>query len=188
MVDDMKRAEHYEQKAASVGSGGISSDDPEAVRKIKAELAVLETKQERMKTTNKHLRKGDDAALLAMGYSEGTIAQLKKPDFAGRTGYADYKITNNGANIRRLKKRIEELTAKAGDTTSEQEVNGVRILDNVEDNRLKLFFPGKPSEEVRKKLKASGFRWSPTAGAWQRQRSNAAKYLAGEIVNALKEG
>lgn len=185
MVDDLKKADHYKQKAASVGIGGISSDDPEAVQKIKAELEKLEEKQGRMKTANKHLRKNDNVALLSMGYSEQLISELKKPDFAGRTGYADYAITNNGANIRRLKKRIEELTARAGDTTSEQTINGVRILDNVEDNRLQLFFPGKPEEEVRKKLKASGFRWSPYAGAWQRQRSNAAMYLAQEIIKGL---
>lgn len=182
MVDDLKKADYYEQKAAGIGTGGISSDDPEAVQKIKAELASLEEKQERMKTVNRHLRKGDDAALLAMGYSEQLIAQIKTPDFAGRTGYPDYAITNNGANIRRLKKRIKDLTARAGNVTTEKEVNGIRIVDNVEDNRLQIFFPGKPSEEVRKRLKSFGFRWSPTSGAWQRLRSNAATYYSLEIV------
>jgi hypothetical protein len=185
MVDDYKKAEHYEQKAANVGSGGISSDDPEAIQKIKKELVGLEAKQERMKTANKHLRAGNDAALLAMGYNEQLIAELKKPDFCGRTGYPDYAITNNGANIRRLKKRIDELIAKSENTTSEQTTNGVRVVDNVEDNRLQLFFPDKPSEEIRKKLKSSGFRWSPYVGAWQRHRSNAAIYLAQEIIKGL---
>jgi hypothetical protein len=185
MVDDYKKADHDEQKAASVGAGGISSDDPEAIRKIKEELIDLEAKQERMKAVNKHLKKGDDAALLAMGYTEAVILKLKTPDFAGRPGYPDYAITNNGANIRRLKKRIEDLTAKAGDITTEQTINNVRIVDSVEDNRLQLFFPGKPSEEIRAKLKSAGFRWSPYAGAWQRHRSNTANYLARQIVETL---
>src|SRR5689334_17376180 len=36
------KAKHYEQKAASVGDGGISSDDPEAVVKLAEKLAGLE--------------------------------------------------------------------------------------------------------------------------------------------------
>lgn len=186
MVDDLKKADHYEQKAAGVGNGGISSDDPEAVTKIKTELAELEARQERMKTANKHLRAGNDAALLEMGFSEAKIAALKQPDFCGRTGFADYEITNNGANIRRLKKRLESLAACAKDVTTETMVNGVRIVDNVEDNRLQLFFPGKPVEEIRAKLKSRGFRWSPMAGAWQRHRGNAAIWAAKEITGALE--
>ena len=34
-------------------------------------------------------------------------------------------------------------------------------------NRVRLIFPGKPDYEVRSELKRQGFRWSPTAGAWQ---------------------
>ena len=43
------KAKHYEQKAASVGTGGISSDDPDAIEKLRAELANMEAAQERMK-------------------------------------------------------------------------------------------------------------------------------------------
>ena len=48
----MDKADYYEQKAASVGSGGISSDDPDAVKKLKTKLAELEKLQEWMKRAN----------------------------------------------------------------------------------------------------------------------------------------
>ena len=44
-----KEAQEAERRAASVGSGGISSDDPEAVVKLRERLAELEAEQEAMK-------------------------------------------------------------------------------------------------------------------------------------------
>ena len=60
--------------------------------------------------------------------------------------------------------------------------NGVCLVDNVEANRLQIFFPEIPSEEIRRELKRNGFHWSPTGGAWQRHRSNRATYLAKLIL------
>jgi hypothetical protein len=68
------------------------------------------------------------------------------------------------------------------ETTEEQFASGVRLVENVEANRLQIFFPEIPSELIRRELKRNGFRWSPTAGAWQRHRSNRATYLAKLIL------
>ena len=40
---------------------------------------------------------------------------------------------------------------------------------NREDNRLQVFFDGKPDADTRAELKSNGFRWAPSVGAWQRQ-------------------
>jgi len=151
------KAKHYRDKAESVGKGGISSDDPEAVVKLKKKIAKAEKWQGQMKAANKALKKGDDDALMALGMDEGQIVTFKKPDFCGRIGFPGYALTNNNANIRRMKKRLEQLESQAGDETTEYVKNGVQVVDNVEENRLQLFFPGKPSEEIRKALKTSGF-------------------------------
>ena len=45
---------------------------------------------------------------------------------------------------------------------------------NREDNRLQVFFDGKPDEATRTELKISGFRWAPSVGAWQRQLTDNA--------------
>lgn len=64
-------------------------------------------------------------------------------------------------------------------------VNGVRIYENITANRLQLFFPGKPLDEVRRQLKAEGFRWSAGEEAWQRHISSGAYYAALRIVEAV---
>ena len=45
---------------------------------------------------------------------------------------------------------------------------------NKEANRLQILFDDKPGEEMRAELKAGGFRWAPSQGAWQRQLTDNA--------------
>jgi len=51
----------------------------------------------------------------------------------------------------------------------EYEMGGARVLQNVQDNRLQIFFGGKPEPEMLTKLKSNGYKWSPRNLAWQRQ-------------------
>ena len=169
------QARELRGKAASVGTAGISSDDPEAVVKLKERIAELEAKQEQMKKTNAAIRKGNDQALRDMGLSDGAIAALKKPDFCGRIGFPNYALTNNNGNIRRLKERVKHMEHTKDDATTEIDAgSGVTIVDNVEENRVQILFPGKPDADTRGKLKQWGFRWSPLNRAWQRHRSPVA--------------
>ena len=176
------KAAELRGRAASVGKGGISSDDPAAVEKLEEELQTLEEKQQLYKAINKALRKSDrsgsDDELRALGLGDKLIEQLKKPDDCGERGIAPFQLSNNSANMRRIRKRIEALQAAADDQTTEEQHGEIRIVSNVEENRVQIFFPSTPSFDVRKKLKQNGFRWSPTAGAWQRHRSNAALWWA----------
>jgi hypothetical protein len=48
-------------------------------------------------------------------------------------------------------------------------------------NRLQLFFDEKPDESKRANLKASGFKWAPSQGAWQRQLNDNAINAAGRL-------
>ena len=173
--DLRKQGAAYSQKAASVGTGGISSDDPGAVAKLKERIAKLEANQDTMKKTNAAIRRGNDQALLDMGWTSEKIEGLKRPDFVGRVGFPGYALTNNSGNIRRLKQRLVDMEQHRDDETQEIDAGeGVRIVDNVEENRVQIIFPGKPDADVRGKLKQWGFRWAPSAGAWQRQRSPVA--------------
>lgn len=182
-----QRAETLRQRAESMKDNtAIFSDDPQAQEKIEDRIARLEKRQDLMRTTNKLIRKDDDQGLLDMGFSEALIAKLKKGDFCGRTGFADFELSNNSANIRRLKDRLKVIARHAEDETTEKKVNGVTMIDNVEDNRLQLYFPGKPSEAIRGQLKHAGFRWTPTLGCWQAYRNHNAKYYADQIVNSLE--
>lgn len=164
-----KQAGELVVRAAAVGTGGISSDDPEAVTKLKEKLAELEARQAHMVQVNKLVRKGDRGALELLGHPTALIDAWFTPDFMGRKGYAGYELTNNSGNMRRIRLRIEELKRNASRETVETEhPDGIRVVENAEANRLQIFFPGKPPREHREILKRHGFRWSPSEGAWQR--------------------
>lgn len=64
-------------------------------------------------------------------------------------------------------------------------VNGVRISENREANRLQLFFDGKPKPEIITQLKGHGFRWCRSEMAWQRHNSNNAIYWGRYIAQSL---
>ena len=54
-----QKASRLRQRAAGVGTAGISSDDPDAVVKLSEKLEELEKKQQLYKAINKALRKAD---------------------------------------------------------------------------------------------------------------------------------
>jgi hypothetical protein len=173
-------AEHYRRRAAALESNrAIFSDDPDATEKLVDKIERLKKRQGVMKRANQLIRKADREGLADLGFSEETISKFFSADFAGRVGFPNYALTNNSANIRRLEKRLADLQQAQSDVTTEEEFPGrIRLVDNVEDNRLQMFFAEVPSEAIRRELKSKGFRWSPTTRARQRHRSNRATYLA----------
>ena len=180
----LDKAKALVSRAASAERNNmISSDDPSAADRIREKIAKLENDVARMKAANKAIRaaKGDNSkartSLQALGFSPVLAAQIIAPDFAGRIGFAPYQLTNDGAEIRRLRKRLVVLEAaeKRGEIADE-EIGEVTLRD--EDNRTQLVFPGKPPDAIRERLKRAGFRWAPSTGAWQRMSSERARYEA----------
>lgn len=173
----------------------ISSDDSNAIEKLQAKIEAAEEYQEFMKAANAVIRKkklSDDQKveqLAELGISELSARKLlTTSDFTGRAGFAAYQLTNNNANIRRMKERVEALRKeqeKAG--AEDKEVDGVIIRENTDIGRLQLIFEGKPPEQTRAALKARGFRWSPREGAWQRLLNDNARRDAEAVFEAISE-
>lgn len=169
-----KSARETAARAASVGTGGISSDDPDAISKLRERLAEREAAQVRMKAANTAWRKaGNKAGRQANG-------EWVEPP------YAPFQLTNNSGNMARIRERIATLERNATRETTETTIGGARIVENAEANRLQVFFPGKPDAATRAELKSSGFRWSPTEGAWQRQISTNARWSAERICKRIE--
>lgn len=188
-VQEQKKADYYEQKAQSVGKGGISSDDPSAIEKLESKLKGLQEAQDKMKKANKLIKKVEDHAnrlngLIALGFSEKQAQDVLNPRF-GYIGFAGFSLQNNNAEINRLKKRIEEL--KALENRQEQQIES--DLYNYDEckieNRCMFTFDGKPSEEIRATLKSNGFKWSPSRGAWVRQLNANGIYASKRVMNIL---
>lgn len=156
------KAEYYENKAsAAENNNAISSDDPEAITKLKEKLLDMEEKRKAYKEFNKKARK------------EGTDP------------LESWQLSNLGQNIRSIKQRIEHLKKLHEIQPTQKEINGVSVEVDPEENRVKLFFPAIPNQDIRKKLKQNGFRWAPSVGAWQRQISTWAIHLAEEIAKEV---
>ncbi|MCF3643220.1 DUF3560 domain-containing protein [Rhizobium sp. TRM95111] len=184
------KAKHYAGKAAAVGTGGISSDDPDAIDKLRAELAKMEAAQEQMKAANKAIRtnktpEAQTVALVALGFKEASAVKLLEKDFAGRVGFPNYALTNNNANMRRIKLRIAELEKRGKREDVERSGSGFTYREDVEENRVMFVFEGKPDERTRKILKAHAFKWSPSRSAWVRQLNNAGIWAAKQVADAL---
>lgn len=181
------KAADYQRKAEAVGTGGISSDDPEAIDKLKAELAAVHAAREKMKEANKAIRRGDRGRLAELGFSEKQIDALFKPDCCGRIGFASYAVSNNNANARRIEKRIADLEAKKAQIDIEEQADGYTYREDTTENRAMFIFPGKPDDETRSILKKNAFKWSPTRGAWVRQLTGAARFAATTVRQDLKK-
>ena len=190
-MDAQKKSAYYAEKAASVGKGGISSDDPDAIMKLTAKLQKMEDDQTLMKAANRIVRakkKTDQekvAALGELGIGETAAAKLLEPDFGGRLGFPGYMLTNNNANIKRVKARIAELEVSQDRTDVEETHEGFVYREDTGENRVMFEFDGKPKEEVRTVLKSHGFKWSPSRMAWIRKLNGNGMWAGKKVKEAL---
>ena len=170
---------------------GISSDDPNALVKLRSKLTELEQLQDTMKKVNAIIRNYPTTelrikALLPLSNNEEPLARkLLEPDYAGRIGFREYQFTNNSANIRRVKDRIAGLEKAAQRETKEEVTGKYTYREDTEQNRVMFLFDGKPDEPTRVMLKGRGFKWSPTRNAWIRQLTDNALYAASCVKASL---
>lgn len=186
---DFEEVQDILRRMRSVGHGGISSDDPTALQKLRAKLAGLEELQEQMKATNAYYRKNktlDGCPHLTEEQVERLKAEMARSWHPEERPYLSFELTNNNANIRRIRARIAELEKRQAEPAPEGwEYDGGRVEMNTAENRLQLFFEAKPENTVRDELKSYGFRWSPKNGCWQRQLTDNAIRTAQKIVPPL---
>lgn len=162
----------------------ISADDPGAIQKLEGKLKQLQELQERMRGTNAYYRKHktlDGCPHLTPEQVEKLKSNMSGEFRSGDKPFLPWQLSNNSAEIRRVKARIEQLTQQRATGYVGWEFDGGTVEANQEENRLQIFFDHKPEEDVRAALKANGFHWSPRAGAWQRQLNDNAIWAADRI-------
>lgn len=183
-MEDWNEIQGLLDKIRSTGMGGISADDPQAVQKLEAKLEKLQASQDTMKAVNAYYRKHktlDGCPNLSAERIEAMKADMSSQWHIEDKPYPSWALSNNNAEIRRVKGRIAELTKKQETAYTGWEFDGGTVEANREDNRLQIYFEEKPDEKTRETLKENGFRWSPKAGAWQRQLNDNAIYAADRL-------
>lgn len=188
LIDFRKRALNAITKTLCPELRPIMAGDSDACQRLQANIEEAEKLQEIMKACNHAIRSqwknGEPAviaALVALGRSEALAREMIQPGKFGGMGFASFELTNNGANIRRMKQRLESISRNQASQATEVQGQNAQIEDCPADNRIRLFFPGKPDQDTRSRLKSKGFRWSPTIGAWQAYRNS------GTIETAKRE-
>ena len=183
-----QRVDHIlDMLAVKLKNTAISSDDPEALAKLKEKLEDLQISQTRMKQINAYYKKNGTCRGfhgLSDELADKLVADIQYHPWDKRP-FAAYALANNNQNINTVKKRIEQLTVAKELGYQGWEFEGGRVVANADMNRLQIFFDAIPDEEVRKELKGRGFKWARSVGAWQRQLTDNAIYAA-SLVHAIR--
>lgn len=185
-VETSEAAKAAEWSAKRAGYA-ISSDDPDAIPALEARLAELEASRALSKAINAAFRKGGWGAVEKVpGATAKIVTRARRTLELAPWMKLPMDLKNIGANVRRVKKRIAELEAAAERTAAPPiEGDGFTIEEDVDDNRIRFTFDARPDKETITKMKRSGFRWSRTHGAWQRQLNNAGRYAAHQMAKEL---
>lgn len=157
----------------------IREGDENALQRAEEKLRKLEHKQTLMVEANKLIRKSYslkdtreimEEKLRALGLDD---TDMKTILYKGKiSGFQDYELRNNNAEMKRMKDRVERLrqldSAKNSDLNlSKWTFNGGYVQVNYDVARYQVFFDSKPNYDQIQKLKKAGFRWTPSIGAWQ---------------------
>lgn len=157
-------------------------------------LADLEIKQEGMREFHKLTRKHKSAApefIIEAARQEEIPESAISEAWTGFSGndslhIAPFTLTNNNANIKRVRERITALESRIDfqNTFEGIEFEGGSVV--VEDGRIKVFNDTKPEQEIIDLFKKNGFRWSPNWKCWTRQLTgNAMSVLQRTILPKL---
>ena len=172
-------------KIRSTGMGGIRQDDPQAIPKLQKKLAGLEKAQETMKAVNAYYRKHgtlDGCPHLSPENLESLKADMASGWHYEKKPFQSWELSNNNAEIRRVRQRIESLTRANEVAYVGWEFDGGHVEANRDQGRLQVFFDGKPEADARQQLKENGFRWAPSVGAWQRLLNDNAYHASDRIA------
>jgi len=187
------KSDYYQSRAeAAAGNNSISGDDPEAVNKYKEKLAKLEAFQEYMKAINSYWRKHKTMK----GYPGLVDSDAEQIDERMKTAYSwvqksgpyeSWRLSNNNAEINRIKEKLKNLSQLDSMAAEIITFKGGEMRVSLDINRVQFIFDGKPSDEIRSLLKHNGFRWAPSEGAWQRQRTRNAVCIAKGLIPKLED-
>lgn len=165
----------------------IMSGDADACERLREELTTLEARQARMAAVNKaHARYVKNPATLETSSLDEKACALIRgyvPQYSWEPHpFAPYQLSNNNANIRRVRERLAALESAKATPAAEVKGEAATVEDDPPANRVRLFFPGKPPADVRETLKRGGFRWAPSIGAWQAYRHDHTIALARKVA------
>lgn len=175
-LDDAKYKLHY----ILIEEHPISSADPDALEKLTKKLDRLQAEHKEHLAANKKAYAEVKAGRASFAY--GTFGTVTTTE--GKT-LPTYFTDNETAEIRRIKKRIEDLQRQKEAPAKESSGEGWTMYEDTEAGRICFEFDGKPEQSIIDTLKSNGFRWSPRLKRWQRQNTDNGKRAADKVLEAI---
>lgn len=173
IVSDAKKEAYY---AAHPEARPIMSGDADAIERLREKLEAAKKYHAQLKQVKALIKSGTSNA------DASAQAGLSAP-----VAWHSFNIQYANKAVKDLEAKIANLETVKAKPATEQNINGVRVLENTEAMRLQLFFEGKPAATMIALLKSHGFKWAPSVQAWQRQLNNNAIYaFNNSILPALK--
>ncbi|MBQ9460381.1 MAG: hypothetical protein IJU51_00470 [Clostridia bacterium] len=146
----------------------IQSTDPKAVDMLKENLSHVKSNNEYMQKVNDHYKE-HGTVVGCPGVDDETAEKLNSRVKDGQeTPYPGSFFKQNYETMRRLQSNIDRVEQKPETLFKGWQFEGGKAVANLANNRLQLLFNEKPNEQQRNMLKQNGFKWAPTAEAWQR--------------------
>lgn len=165
-VEESELAKHHAQAADTITrqlDRSIFTDDDNALEALRARIAEHEAKREHMRTVNRLFRKGDAAALAALGLDLARLqAGVAASAMGDRAPYPPYLLSNLGGRITTDRKRLEYIDARQKRAAGAEAAGGMLVEPSGE--YVRVTFVEKPAREILDALKAAGFTWS--GGSW----------------------
>ena len=198
MDTERKRQDEVNQYAKSgltklknlINPKAISADRDDAVDLLERKLEAAKRNHEYMKAANKiaksktlpRTEQVEQLQALSPPMTAEQANELVDGDYLERKGFASYAIQNSNANIKRIEQRIKDVAARQSGESTDYEFPDGTVSDNIEAQRIQIFYNSKPDYETRTMLKSRGFRWARSQGAWQRQRTNNAINITNDML------
>lgn len=193
---ESKLADHHESKARGLADHlerSIFDDDSDAIERLEQKVAELEKACEQAKGINAAWRKGGQARVAEL-FGEGIGAVAAKVMSQCKWLRSPMTTTNDRAEIRRCKQRIELIRKQRARAEQAAQAGGVSITEHallsgsVTGNAWAVVtFAEKPERAILADLRAAGFRWGK--GSWQgyaHELPESVRALAGQVEEQRK--
>jgi hypothetical protein len=89
--------------------------------------------------------------------------------------------------VRTRRESVERETQRVADAAADDNAL-YRVEYDEQEDRVKIYFNGMPSDKIRTWLKQNGFRWSPKNKAWQRQITENARRVVRMFEGLVQDG
>ena len=175
-LDDARYKLHY----ILIEEHPISSADPDAIEKLTKKLDRLTAEHAEHLKANKAAAAEVKAGRAS--YEYGTFGAVHTNE--GKY-LPTYFTTNEAAEIRRIKARIEEIQRQKERPATEETGEGWNLYEDTDAGRICFEFDGKPEPEIISTLKHNGFKWSPRNMRWQRQNTDNGRRAAETVKKTL---